>query len=632
LSLSQEQHMTAANVTSFRIPGLTGVCAALLPPERGGPDPRQVAGQVESYAARLPIEARHGLRAGVAMLNMTSVVSTGHTLLRNGPDERARALSRLERHPTTSQALEGVKALVLLVYGAHRHGGELLTRWQAVPPVRPDAELNVTSSAWWPSRSSCDAVVIGSGAGGAMAARTLARAGLDVLVVEEGRRFTVDEFRHRHPIDRFAALYRDGGATAALGRPPVVLPIGRGVGGTTLVNSGTCYRPPAKVVRAWRDEAGLALADPDVLSPYLDEVEATIRVAPVSLDVMGCNGKLMLDGAKRLGWASAPIPHNGSGCAGCCQSAIGCPVNAKFGVHLNALPQACESGARIVSEARVIRILHERGRATGVRIRRPDGTLLEVRAPRVVVAAGATETPPLLRRSGLGGHHELGRNLSVHPSVAISGRFEQPVNAWDGVLQSAAIEEFHDSDGILVEATSTPPGMGSMAYPGVGAALLARLDDADHYAQLGAMVADLPVGRVLGARRALIRYDLSDRDGLRLLKAIEIMGKTLFAAGATEVLPMILGHHSVTNEAELADAVRGADVRGLHIAAFHPTGTARAGRDPERSPVDGEGRLRGVRGVWVADASIVPTCPEVNPQVSIMALALAVADRIVVAG
>src|SRR5699024_6790796 len=94
--------------------------------------------------------------------------------------------------------------------------------------AREDAELDCVDSAQWPSRRTADAVVIGSGAGGAMAARELARAGVSVVVVEEGERFGVADFRGRAPVRRFTELYRDGGATAALGVPPVLLPLGRG--------------------------------------------------------------------------------------------------------------------------------------------------------------------------------------------------------------------------------------------------------------------------------------------------------------------------------------------------------------------------------------------------------------------
>ncbi|KZS72718.1 oxidoreductase [Mycobacterium kansasii] len=603
---------------------------ALLPPEHGGPAPAQFVERVGRYVEQLPATQRFAVRAGVLSLAAASYLTTGRSLPRLTPADRARVLGRVAAVGTDmGAAVEGLKAIVLLANGADAYADELLARAQGHDPARPDAALTVTSSTDSPSVVTTDAVIVGSGAGGAMAARTLAQAGVGVVVLEEGRRWTVEEFRTTHPIDRYAGLYRGAGATIALGRPSVVLPMGRAVGGTTVVNSGTCFRPPDAVQRRWRDEFGLDLADPERLAHRLDEVERTLRVAPVPLDIMGRNGNLLLDAATALGWRAAPIPRNAPGCGGCCQCAIGCPRNAKFGVHLNALPQACAAGARIVSRARVERVLHEHGRARGVRARRPDGTAIDVLADTVVVAAGATETPMVLWRSGLGGHPRLGRNLALHPATMLAGRFDDDVYAWRGVLQSAAVHEFHESDGVLIEATATPPGMGSMVFPGYGAELLGWLDRAPRVATFGAMVADQGVGSVRSVRgEALVRYDITRADIAKLRVAMEAIGRLLFEAGAAEVLTGLPGATTVTSLPELREAVRRSDPASLHLAAFHPTGTAAAGADPQICPVDPTGRLRGVDGVWVADASILPSCPEVNPQVSIMALALAVADNI----
>ncbi len=604
---------------------------ALLPEEHGGPPAAQLSDRVDRYLARLPTTARLALRAGLLSVGAASYLTTGRSLARLGPGQRDRVLRRVAAlNPDAAVAIEAMKAIVLLANGADAYAPELLSRAQEHDAARPDAPLTITPSTESRSVVTTDAVVIGSGAGGAMVARTLARAGLDTVVLEEGRRWTVEEFRTTHPIDRYAGLYRGAGATVALGRPSVVLPIGRAVGGTTVVNSGTCYRPPLAVQRRWRDEFGLGLADPDRLADHLDDVEHTLRVAPVPLQIMGRNGRLLLDAARTLGWRAAPIPRNAPGCEGCCQCAIGCPRNAKFGVHLNALPQACTAGARIISQARVERVLHQHGRARGVRARRPDGTAVDILADTVIVAAGATETPELLRRSGLGAHPRLGRNLALHPATMLAGRFDDDVVAWHGVLQSAAVHEFHESHGVLIEATSTPPGMGSMVFPGYGAELLGWLDRAPQVATFGAMVADRGVGSVHSARGdTLVRYNIARADIAKLMVAVEAMGRLLFAAGAVEVLTGLPGAMTVTSLPALQDALRRSNPRSLHLAAFHPTGTAAAGADEQRCPVDETGRLRGVDGVWVADASILPSCPEVNPQVSIMALALAVADEVV---
>lgn len=604
---------------------------ALLPEEYGGPSPAELVGRVDRYLTRIPAPSRLAVQAGLASLAAASYLTTGRPMARLDPSERERVLRRVAAlSPDVGAAVDVIKAMVLLVNGADTYAPELLGRATAHDTARPDADLNVISSADASSVVTTDVVIVGSGAGGAMAARTLSRAGLDAVVLEEGRRWTVEEFRTAHPIDRFADLYRGAAATIALGRPSVALPVGRAVGGTTVVNSGTCFRPPVGVQQRWRDEFGLGLADPDRFAPYLDEVERTLRVAPVPLNVMGRNGNLLLDAATSLGWQAAPIPRNAPGCEGCCQCAIGCPHNAKYGVHLNALPQACAAGARIISQARVERVLHRHGRACGVRARRPDGTAVDVLADAVVIAAGATETPGLIRRSGLGGHPRLGRNLALHPATMLAGRFEDDVYAWRGVLQSAAVHEFHESDGVLIEATSTPPGMGSMVFPGYGAELLRWLDRAPQIATFGAMVADRGVGSVLSVRgETLVRYNIAQADVVKLRVALEAIGRLLFAAGAVEVLTGMPGAATVTSLPALQEALGRANPRSLHLAAFHPTGTAAAGADEQFCPVDETGRLRGVTGVWVADASILPSCPEVNPQLSIMAMALAVANEMV---
>ena len=487
--------------------------------------------------------------------------------------------------------------------------------------------MAIVPAAEWPHTASCDAVVIGSGAGGAFAARALARAGLDTVIVEEGERWTAERIRGSHPLDRFAGIYRDGGTTMALGNPPIALPLGRAVGGTTVINSGTCFRPPTAVATAWHREHGLALADLELLGPRIADVEATIGVAPAPMEVLGRNGELALEGAAALDWQSAPLRRNAPGCRGSCQCAIGCPNNAKGGVHLNALPQACEAGARIVSGLRVQRVLSEGGRAIGVLAHRGDSSEARISAPLVIVAAGAIPTAPLLRRSGLGRHPQLGRNLSIHPATGITAGFEEAVVPWSGVMQSVGIEEMHESEGVLIEATGSPPGMGAISAPGYGTHLLGRLDRAVDRAMIGAMIADEPSGRVFGSRAPIVSYRLAKADERRLAIAIEAMARVMLAAGANDV-ELGGGAPAVRSEAELEAAMQRLDVHRLRLAGFHPSGTAAAGSDPSRHPVDPEGRLRGVDGVWVADGSILPSCPGVNPQVSIMAMAIGVGEAI----
>ncbi len=603
---------------------LGDVTAALLPPEAGGPDPERVAGVARRMVSRMPLASRVGLGAALVGLEAFALARTGRTLGAASPRQRqqlVRQIGRLGGAP----ALDTFKSIVLLAHGTDAYAAEIAAVGSRQEPSRPDPAMNLTPATEWPATASCEAIVVGSGAGGAFAARALARAGLDTVILEEGERWGVERIRSSHPLDRFAGIYRDGGTTMALGNPPIALPLGRAVGGTTVINSGTCFAPPPAVVASWHAGHGFAHADPELLGPRVADAEATIGVASASMDVLGRNGELALEGAAALDWESAPLRRNATDCRGACQCAIGCPNNAKGGVHLNALPQACEAGARIVSGVRVKRLLHEDGRATGVVGRRPDGSEVRISAPLVIVAAGAVPTPPLLRRSGLGRHPRLGRNLSIHPATGITASFEDEVIPWRGVMQSVGIEELHESDGVLIEATSTPLGMGAVSAPGYGTHLMQRLDRAANTATLGAMIADEPSGRVFGGRAPIVSYRLAKADERRLSIAIEAMARVMLAAGAGEI-ELGGGAPAVRSETELETAMQRLDVRRLRLAGFHPSGTAAAGSDPGRHPVDPEGRLRGVEGVWVADGSVLPSCPGVNPQISIMAMAIGIGE------
>ncbi|MFD3330914.1 GMC family oxidoreductase N-terminal domain-containing protein [Streptomyces sp. NPDC058701] len=603
-----------------------GLVAALLADDRSTAWTARVPGRLEAVLAAMPAPARAALRTAAAAVDGYALARTGRRLAALDADARESVMAALASRPALLPLLDVLKVPVLLAAGTER----MLHHGTRNPPFVPpdDPPLDCTPAPHWPARATADAVVIGSGAGGAMAARTLARAGMGVVVLEEGRHHSTVSFGRRTPLDRFGELYRDGGATLAIGSPPLVVPVGRAVGGTTVVNSGTCYRTPRHVLDRWRSAFGFHLADG--FGPYLDDVERTLRVATQPMDVLGRNGRLALAGAERLGWTASPLRRNAPGCKGSCQCVVGCPTGAKQSVQLSVLPDACAAGARIVTGARVLRILTEPDppgggipRAAGVLVRREDGTEFEILSPCVVVAAGALQAPQLLRRSGLGEHPRTGRNLSVHPATSVAGRFAQEVTAWEGVLQSAGVEQWHDR-GILIEATATPPGMGSFVLPGVGRELRTELEGVGHLATLGAMIADRPSGRVLGRGRTLIRYDLDHRDAGRLMTAVRAMGRLLFAAGAVEVLTGVPSAPRARSFAELDALLAEVTARDLHLSAFHPTGTVAAGSDPQTAPADARGRLRGVRGVLVADASVLPSCPEVNPQLSVMAAALAV--------
>lgn len=494
------------------------------------------------------------------------------------------------------------------------------------------------------NRIEADVCVIGAGAGGAIAAAELAEGGMSVVMLEEGHWHDPDTFTARPP-EMLARLYREGGQTMTLGTPPVMLPLGSGLGGTTLINSGTCFRTPTRVLDRWAREFGLDI-DEHSLRPCFERVEQALSVSEVTPELAGGNAAVARRGAERLGWSHGYLSRNARGCVGSGVCAFGCPTSAKQHTGITYIPRAERAGARIVTGARVERVLVETianrspttartpDRASaeggignagcvpvarGVRARMASGVALEVRAPTVIVAAGTINTPLLLSRSELGNASgQLGRNLSLHPATAVFARMEEDVDMAKGVPQSFYVDEFA-SEGIIFEGVAGPPAYAAMSLPLTGTRHEEAMADYQRLAQFGVMVSDSSRGSVRGvAGRPLIRYDLTDADLRRFRMGLARMRELFVAAGAREVyLPLPEGV-----------APERARLRDLKLMAFHPLGTARADARPTHGVVDGDLAAHGTRGLYVADGSVVPSSLGVNPQMTIMALATRLAFKL----
>jgi choline dehydrogenase-like flavoprotein len=476
----------------------------------------------------------------------------------------------------------------------------------------------------------CDVVIVGSGAGGAVAAAELAAAGLDVIVLEAGAHYDRDSYPEDQ-LDAIATLYRDGGLTIAEGRPPIPVPVARVVGGTTVINSGTCFRAPEPVLADWKQRFGISWAE-DMAADYA-EAEQTLHVKQLDPETMGRNGQLAMEGAAAIGASGAPIHRNAGNCTQCSSCPFGCEIDAKRGMHVSYLPRAVAAGARIRAGVQVDRVLVEQGRAVGVSCTTRAGggkrRAFAVRARHAVISAGgAFGTPELLLRSGLGGK-QVGRNLHIHPACWVGARYEEEVRGWDGVMQSYYVDQW-ESKGILLEATFTPLAFGGAWLLGAGESHQRAMLDFGHVGSVGVHLCDESSGRVgLGAEGSLrASYELLKSDADRLAFGIARAAEVHFAAGATEVYPNI-ARVGVLKPGDLptfeATSFKPAELR---LEAFHPMGTARMAADERDGACSIDGSVHGIDALYVADGSLFPTSVGVNPMMTIIAFAKQVARGI----
>lgn len=627
---------------------LAAICDGLIPP---GGDLAEGAidvdapGRIEAWLDRFTPTARNMVRAMILAYDLTPLLSRHlRPLHRLGPEDReawiaATAMSRLR---PSREALAGLHTIVNLAYAVDPrvqrrigYDGTPLVPLDAAPlPEVPD--LPVTSHPDVPATVECDVVVVGSGAGGAVAAYELAAAGLSVAVIEEGGPANGAD-RPRSLEDGLFGVYRDNGLTTTLGTPIISLPMGRAVGGTTVINSGTCFRTPDPVLHAW-SRLGIPAVTPDDMAPIFDEVEAIVGVAPVTDAALGANGAAFRRGAETLGYSGGPIRRNARACHGHGRCAFGCPIDAKQGMAVSYLPRAVAAGTRVFSHCRVSSIDMADGRARGVTAEVHDpadggrrGTV-DVRARAVVLAAGAIFTPALLLRHRRGTAAGLiGRNLVIHPGAGTTARFDEELHAWRGVMQSYYVDQELER-GILLEATFPPPGIGYSAgsLPGRGLEMKRHFAEFAQMAACGSIVSDTGSGRVFATRRgAAIRYSLARADAAKVVEGIALACEIYLAAGATEAYPMLPGFEAVRTRADVEALRRARIARGdLKLSAYHPMGTARMGADAAASVVDPWGRVHGTEGLWALDASILPSSTMVNPQITIMAMAARGARRL----
>jgi choline dehydrogenase-like flavoprotein len=491
-----------------------------------------------------------------------------------------------------------------------------------------------------PFSASVDVAIVGSGSGGAIVARELARHGLSVIVLEEGDYVPPSEYAKLSPTQSLRSLAREAGLGIAMGlgdTPLISVMAGKCVGGSSVLTGGVCFRIPDDVLHDWSTKLGLTDMTPDSLAPYFEEMERDLSVTTVPESMRSRSTELFVEGADKLGIPMKPLRRNAPNCKGAARCNFGCPNNAKMSVDVAVLPEASERGTTIVSDALVERVIVERGIAAGVRGRFLDrdtgepGLTFEVRARAVVVACGSLHTPQLLQRSGAATSC-VGKNLTLHPAFRIGALFDEAVEGWDGAMQSVYSDHFAN-EGLTLLGVYAVPNILAAAFPGVGKEHRRLVKSMPRLAFFGGMIHDEGGGRVRRwlSREPLITYRMAKRDRERMWRGIGILGEMAFAAGAREILLPMFGADPIKRVEDLrAFTARPPSAKKVECMSFHPLGSARMSAEESQGAVKPTGESWRVKNLFVTDGSILPTSIGVNSQLPIMAIALRLARDIAI--
>jgi hypothetical protein len=627
---------------SSRDQALAAIVDAFVPAHDGLPSASQL-GVHRRILAEVDALNRPSLRQQLDLLLRVADSGLGNLLLSGRPraisamDQAAREawLRSLADSPVAMKrtAFQDLKRLTLLLtYGMESSPWRARTGF--VPPAA-DAPSPSRVHVRTPRAGEtldADAVVIGSGAGGGVAASVLAAAGRKVLVLE--RAGMVEESNFGGPeLDGLAALFLDRGLSATTDRW-IAIRAGSAVGGGTVINWSSSLRAPDSVRAEWR-AAGVG----DDLDDHYAAMEEALAV---TTDESARNGpnRMLAAGLEALGHRWQVIPRNVHGCGDCGPCAVGCRRGAKQSVLRTLLAQACGNGAEILDRSEAVRILLENGRASGVVARVPGGEVT-IRARQIALAGGSILSPVVLLRSGIA-PNTAGRTLHMHPVAAIAGVYDESLSPWSGVPQSVMSDVFGELDGswgFRMEAAPTHPGLIASGFPWWDSAdhreIMTRCDGVAAF--LG-IVRDRNVGRISIARDGgtSIEYTPGAPERELLRRASVELAKVHRAAGARQIIPLVTPPHTWRDGQPFdpwLDALGQRSISANRILLFsaHQMSSCRIGTDPRSSVADPDGQVHGTPGVWVTDASAMPSASGVNPMLSLMALARRTALRMVAA-
>ncbi|MCP5041394.1 MAG: GMC family oxidoreductase [bacterium] len=492
-----------------------------------------------------------------------------------------------------------------------------------------------------------DVAIVGTGAGGGVAAEILADAGLRVVLLEEGAYHTGDDFDMRE-LSSFAKLYYEGGQRPTYDGS-VGVAQGRTVGGSTTVNWTSCFRTPEPTLRFWREKLGLRDLGPADLEPWFERMEGRLSIH--AWEAPNRNNEAMIRGAEKLGWTHGAIHRNVRNCLNLGYCGLGCPVDRKQSMLVTTIPAALDRGAAMATRVRADRIEWSGDRVTGVaglaldeRGVHPTGRRVTVSAPWVIVAAGAISGPGLLMRSQVPDPHALlGKRtfLQIHNySLAL---MPERLDPFYGAPQSVYSDQFTWRDGVTgragfnLEAVGAQPVTMMNFFKGIGADLEQFARELPHrhtmVAQIRDGFSDQSPGGVVRLRddeSALLDYPLNDYFWEAVRSSYLVMAECQFAAGASKVRPATADARDYLGWDEARSAISSLPLRtpNVFLNSTHPLGGCAMSADVRSGVVREDGQHHQVENLRVIDGSVFPTSLGVNPSLSIYALAARNASKL----
>jgi len=522
---------------------------------------------------------------------------------------------------------------------------------QRLPPTHDECQLLKTARIMPELESgsielSCDCVIVGSGVGGSVAAEAISRAGYQVIMLEKAVGHGKGDLSTGEP-GAYMSVYERGGLFFSTEDDNMAVVAGSAFGGGSAVNWHCSLDPSHHVRREWAQEYGVTWALGDQMADALAAVKEKLAVHTDGVEHNPANTALA-EGCRKLGYHCEVAPQQGYPATpddgGLC--AFGYKGGARQGVKGSLLQDAAATGKyKFITQAFVDRVVMSDGRASGVE-GNIAGRPFKVKARVVIAAAGALQSPLLLRRSGLTNQH-IGKNLRLHPVSFMRGMFDKPMKLWEGApmtMMSRVVEDLDGNGyGAKLEIPLCHPAVIAAAIPFNGDAVdfKRRAMQIDRTMLTIALTRDTGSGSVESDERGWprVKYSLNAVDRKHLLQGLAHSARIMIAAGAKEIGwsdPKFASHFASAAGAadpSLEDFLQRlcseGDPSKFGLFSAHQMGTCRMAGSSSQGATKPSGETWEVLDLFVSDTSTFPTASGSNPMITCAAVAHIVAQKVV---
>lgn len=465
-------------------------------------------------------------------------------------------------------------------------------------------------------------VIIGSGAGGSTVARVLSEKENDILMIEEGP-FVKDVDFTSSMVDSFKTLYRQSAMTPILGKNPIAFSEGRCVGGSTVVNGALMWKMPDEIIEKWQRNHGMAWLSKEYNDSSYKFFSKELSIMPAVHGRGGATSDLLKSAAEKLKWDVERVPRAHKGCIDNNRCPMGCPSNKKQSMMTTFIPTAIDNGVRLVANLKVLKIKFEGGKARYLEcFDKESKQEVIVKFDNLYLSCGATQTPALLNRSKYK-HPCLGKNLRLNLNFKIPTFFSNKIYAQNGTMMSECLIEFR-KDGYSIGSSNFIPSLFMTSIIDHWDILKDRIRSFDDLSMLLILIKSRSVGRIIFTPFGPYPFfTINQQDRFTIGQAVKTLYALTKEMGAKGMLLPIKKTPMIK---EMSDINNIDWSNPFNLQSVHMCGTAAIDKNANYGVVDEKGQLRGTNNVFVADASILPEMPGVNPQVTIMTMAKGIAE------